>query len=111
MSLWAMAIVLPYLKNLCLARGEVLSKNPSLTEVFKVLREKFPEFSKVIPHDAEAKRVFGSLALALDGLNTICNRGTLAHPNKLLLEAPETMLYINVSRALLAYIESKIKKK
>jgi hypothetical protein len=99
-----------YLKKLCLDRGEVFSKEPSLTDVFKVLRENFPEFSAIIPHDAEAKRVFGSLSSALDSLNTIRNRGTLAHPNEMLLEAPEAMLYINLSRAVLGYIETKLKK-
>ena len=57
----------------------------------------------------EAKRVFGSMAAALDSLNTIRNRATLAHPNELLLEAPEAMLFINLSRAVLAYIETKMK--
>lgn len=100
-----------YLKKLCLDRGEQLPPDPSLTTIFKVLRENFPEFSAVIPHDAEAKRVFGSVASALDSLNTIRNRGTLVHPNELLLEAPEAMLYINLSRGVLAYIESKTNKK
>jgi len=85
-----------YLKKLCLDRGEPLSKDPSLTDVFKILREKFPEFSAVIPHDKEAKRLFGSMSSVLDSLNTIRNRGTLAHPNELLLEAAEAMLYINL---------------
>jgi hypothetical protein len=98
-----------YLKNLCLDRGEALPDDPSLTFVFKVLREKFPEFSTTIPYDAEAKKVFGSMASALDSLNTIRNRATLAHPNELLLDAPEAMLYINLSRAVLAYIESKLR--
>jgi len=100
-----------YLKKLCEDRGELLPHAPSLTAVFKMLREKFQEFSSVIPHDNEAKRVFGSMASALDSLNTIRNRGTLAHPNELLLDAPEAMLYINLSRAVLAYIESKTKRK
>ena len=97
-----------YLKKLCTDRGEVLSKDPALTEVFKVLRERFPQFAQSIPHDSEAKRVFGSLAAALDSLNTIRNRGTLAHPNELLLKPAEAMLYINLSRAVLSYIEAKI---
>jgi hypothetical protein len=97
-----------YLKNLCLGRGEQIPSDSSLTAVFKVLRERFPEFSVVVPHDAEAKKLFGSMASALDSLNTIRNRGTLAHPNELLLDAPEAMLYINLSRAVLAYIESKM---
>lgn len=99
---------LGYLKRLCLDRGEPIPADSSLTALFKVLREQFAEFSAVIPHDAEAKRIFGAMASALDSLNTIRNRGTFAHPNDLLLEAPEAMLYINLSRAVLAYIESKI---
>lgn len=98
-----------YLKKLCSDRGAALPTDPSLTTVFKVIREQFPEFSAIIPHDAEAKRVFGSVASALDSLNTIRNRGTLAHPNELLLDAPKAMLYINLSRAVLGFIEAKIK--
>jgi hypothetical protein len=98
-----------YLKKLCADRGCVLPTDPPLTTVFKVIREQFPEFSVTIPHDAEAKRLFGSVAQALDSLNTIRNRGTLAHPNELLLDAPEAMLYINLSRAVLGFIESKLK--
>lgn len=100
-----------YLKKLCRDRNEVIPTDPSLTYVFKILREKFPEFSAVIPHDAEAKKVFGSIASALDSLNTIRNRGTLAHPNEILLDGPEAMLYVNLSRAVLAYIEAKINAK
>lgn len=100
-----------YLKQLCLKRGETLPKDASLTDVFKVLRERFPEFATTIPHDSEAKRVFGSLSSALDSLNTIRNRGTLAHPNALLLEPAEAMLYVNLSRAVLSYIEAKTNKK
>jgi hypothetical protein len=99
-----------YLKKLCSDRGAVVAgDDPSLTVVFKVIREQFPKFSATIPHDAEAKRVFGSMATALDSLNTIRNRGTLAHPNELLLDAPEAMLYINLSRAVLGYVEAKTK--
>ena len=98
-----------YLKKLCLDRGAAVPADPSLTTLFKVIRETFPEFSGTIPHDAEAKRVFGSMASALDSLNTIRNRGTLAHPNELLLDAAEAMLYINLSRAVLAYVEAKLK--
>jgi hypothetical protein len=85
----------------------VVPSDASLTNVFKVIREQLPEFAATIPHDAEAKRVFGSMATALDSLNTIRNRATLAHPNELLLDAPEAMLYINLSRAVLGFIDTK----
>ena len=99
-----------YLRKLCLDRGEPMPADPSLTTLFKVLREseRFPEFSAIIPHDSEAQRIFRSIAAALDSLNIVRNRATLAHPNDLLLETPEAMLYINLSRAVLAYIDAKL---
>lgn len=97
-----------YFKQLCMDRGIAFPSNPALTILFKLIREEFPEFSDTIPHDSEAKRVLMSMASAIDSLNTIRNRGSIAHPNDLILEAPEAMLYINLSRAVLGYIESKI---
>jgi hypothetical protein len=99
-----------YLKKLCTDRQASMPTDPSLTALFKVMREQFSEFSATIPHDAEAKRLFGSMASALDSLNTIRNRGTLAHPNELLLNAPEAMLYINLSRAVLGYVDAKVRR-
>lgn len=99
-----------YLKKLCADRKVAVMEDATLTSLFKILREQFPEFSGAVPHDVEARRVFGSLATALDSLNTIRNRGTLAHPNELLLDVPEAMLYINLSRAVLAYVERRKKK-
>jgi len=96
-----------YLKTLCQNRSVAMPADPTLTAVFKVLREKLPEFSAISPHDAEAKRVLGSMASALDSLNMIRNRGTMAHPNELLLNDAEAMLYINLARTVMAYIEAK----
>jgi hypothetical protein len=100
-----------YLKGLCAERKITVLPDTSLTGFFKILREQFPEFSGVVAHDNEAKRVFGSIATALDSLNTIRNRGTLAHPNEILLEAAEAMLFINLSRAALGYIDTRVKTK
>jgi hypothetical protein len=100
-----------YLKRLCLDRGETLQDDSQLTFIYKILREKFPEFSTTIPHGDEVKKVFRSIAVALDSLNTIRNHATLSHPNEMLLDEPEAMLYINLSRTVLAYIEAKVRKK
>jgi hypothetical protein len=100
-----------YVKSVCRKRGLTVPNDPSLTLLFRLIRENFDEFKTVVNHDAEAKRVFGSLASAIDSLNTIRNRATLAHPNELLLDGAEAMLYINLSRAVLAYLDSKLKTK
>ena len=97
-----------YLKALCKERSLDLQDDAPITTAFKLIRERFDEFSLVIPHDIEAKRLLGSIASALDTLNTIRNRGTLAHPNQMLLQAPEAMLYINLAQAVLAYLEAKL---
>jgi hypothetical protein len=97
-----------YLKHLCDQRKITLPDDASLTYVFKIVREQFPEFSGPISHDEHAKRLFGSLAGALDSLNTIRNRGSMAHPNELLIDGAEAMLYINLSRAVISYLESRL---
>lgn len=97
-----------YLKKICADRGVPVPTDPSMTALFKVVREQFREFQAVAAHDQEAKRVFGSIATALDSLNMIRNRHTLAHPNELLLAGPEAMLYINLSRSVLGYLDSKL---
>lgn len=99
-----------YMRRICSNRKLVIPPDPSLTTLFKIMREQLSEFSATVPHDVEAKRVFGGMAAVLDSLNTIRNRGTLAHPNELLLDAPEAMLYINLSRTVLSYLEAKIQK-
>lgn len=99
-----------YIKRICSDRHVSVPGDAPLTTLFNAVREHVTEFSAA-SHDAEARKVFRALAAALDSLNTIRNRGTLAHPNDLLIGAPEALLYINLSRAVLAYLEAKIKKK
>ena len=98
-----------YLKKLCADRNATVPKDPSITALFKAIREQLSQFKDIVAHDEEAKRLLGSMSTALDSLNTLRNRGTLAHPNELLLESAEAMLYINLSRAVLAYLDTKMK--
>ena len=97
-----------YLKASCRKRGISVQETASVTDIFGTLRREEAAFKNVVAHDAEARRALGSLATAIDSLNMIRNRASLAHPNEMLLEAPEAMLYINISRALLVYMDSKL---
>lgn len=97
-----------YLKSLCNDRGFQLDDTASMTSLFGIVRKEFYEFKGPLAHDAEAKRMLGSIAGALDSLNTIRNRASLAHPNELLVESPEAMLYINLSRTALMYLASRL---
>ena len=49
-----------------------------------------------------------TLSSALDALNPLRNRASVAHPNDELLELPEAMLVINVARTLLHYFDTRI---
>lgn len=97
-----------YLKAFCIRKQLVISDTASLTELFGLMRRSLPELQRAVSHDNEAKKLFGSIATCLDCLNTIRNRGTLAHPNELLLEAPDAMLFINISRSVLVYMDAKL---
>jgi hypothetical protein len=99
-----------HLKKICADRNIVPTKSdPDIMEIFSSLREQCPEM-KAVAHDEHAKKLFRALGSALDSLNFIRNRGTLSHPNELLLDEHEAALYINLSRAVLRYLDSKLAK-
>jgi hypothetical protein len=54
-----------YFKHICADRGVIAPTDPSLTALFKLLREapEFSEFSRLVAHDEQAKRVMGALSL------------------------------------------------
>jgi hypothetical protein len=44
----------------------------------------------------------------LDALNPARNRGSLAHPNDVLLDESEAVLFINAARTTLQYLDAKL---
>jgi len=100
-----------HLKKICADRKiPVVKSDPDMMELFGLLRDHCPEL-KAAAHDEHAKKFFRSVASGLDSLNHIRNRGTLSHPNDLLLGAAEAEYFINQSRASLKYIDSKLSPK
>jgi hypothetical protein len=61
----------------------------------------------VASHKQETKRVLDAMATALDAINTIRNRGSLAHANDQLLENAEAVLALNSVRTILHYLDLK----
>jgi hypothetical protein len=85
-----------HLKKICADRKIPLVKtDPDMMEIFGLLRDHCPEL-KAAAHDEHAKKLFRSVASGLDSLNYIRNRGTLSHPNDLLLGSEEAALFINL---------------
>jgi len=97
-----------YLRDICAMAGIGATPDASLTALFKLLRTEHPAFKKLGAQDQEMGRLLGSMAATIDALNTLRNRASVAHPNEVLLDEPEAMLMVNITRSLFNYLEAKI---
>ena len=100
-----------YLRAVCLQAGTEITRDASVTELFKVLREKHSAFKDLGSRSEDITKVLRALATVIDNLNPIRNRASVAHPNEELLDEPEAVLVINAIRTLLQYVESRISSK
>lgn len=97
-----------FLRVLCERAGIAFGSDPSVTALYKLLRERHPGLRDVGPHGEDIDRILNSFASAVDSLNTLRNRASIAHPNPQLLAREEAYLYVNAVRTLMAYIDTKI---
>lgn len=97
-----------YFRAVCVQVGIEVSRDASVTELFKVLRENHPTFQNLGARTDEITKILRAFAAVIDALNPIRNRASVAHPNEELLDEPEAVLVINAIRSLLQYIDSKI---
>ena len=97
------------LNSVCDRAGLPYGTNPTVTQLFKIVRTQHPAFTGTSPYADEVRRVANAFASAIDALNTIRNNATPAHPNDALLAAPEAMLMINGVRTLLQYLNAKMR--
>lgn len=97
-----------YLVEVCENASIAVPKDPSVTLLFKLVRESHPAFAESVEGDTEIIRVVKALSSAADALNTIRNRLSVAHPNDVVLQNPEAVLAINAARTIIAYLRSRI---
>lgn len=97
-----------FLEALCNDQGIPFRADCTLTELFKLLRQKHPAFIITGPRADEINRIIRTMANILDSLNTLRNQASIAHPNEELLLEPEAMLVINGTKTLLHYINDKL---
>lgn len=95
-----------YMRLLCDEASIVHSADASITQLLKLLRTNHPSMA-VRSHTAETKRVLDAMATALDAINTIRNRASVAHPNEQLLDNAEAVLALNAIRTILHYLDLK----
>lgn len=97
-----------FLKVACASTGITHGADPSITELYKLLRREHPGLRELGPHADEVDRVIKAFASAIDSLNTLRNRGSVAHPNDALLDPAEALLYVNAVRSLMTYLSAKL---
>ena len=97
-----------YMKTLCSDSGIEHGTDASLTALFGLLRQSHPALKDLGIHGKPINQALRGLATILDGLNSVRNSGSLAHPNEEILLDYEAVLFINASRTFLHYMEAKL---
>lgn len=83
-------------------------KDASLTDLFKLLKERHPKLQNLGPRASDIQQIIRSLSAVIGVLNPLRNKASVAHPNPQLLDEPEAMLVINAARTILHYLDTKL---
>jgi hypothetical protein len=96
-----------YLRLVCIQANIKFNRDDTITKLFKLISQQHPKFQSVASQ-SHIERLLKSFAGIMDSLNPIRNHASVAHPNKELLEKDEAVLFINVVRTLLRYLDEKL---
>jgi hypothetical protein len=96
------------LKALCVKKGIAFDSDDSVTALYKKLRRGAPELRPTGEYAEEIERILNSMASVIDCINTLRNRGSVAHPNENLLSEAAAMLFINSVRTIFLFLHQKI---
>ena len=96
-----------YLIALCDARAIPYNPDPSLTELFKALRQHHPGLQNTGGSQRQIMQVVNSFANIVHVLNELRNQASVAHPNPTLLGPEEATLAINATRTIFTYLNAK----
>ncbi|MCL5098869.1 MAG: abortive infection family protein [Candidatus Omnitrophica bacterium] len=97
-----------YPKTVCADAQISVGKDPGITELFSLIRQYHPRLQSLGEHQETVLKVLRALCKVVDALNPARDRGSMAHPNEALLDAPEARLFINAARSLLHYLDEKL---
>lgn len=97
-----------YLLAVCDKAGILYGNDPSITELFKLLRQHHPSLQNLGPRSADIVKILRAFSSILDALNPLRNQASVAHPNLNLLEEKEAMLVINAAKTVLHYLNAKL---
>lgn len=97
-----------FLKELCRQNGIAFNADANVTALFSQLRSNHPAFQNAGNNSPNVDKMIRSLGAILDVFNPIRNRESMSHPNEVLLNEPEAILFINIARSVLQYINTKV---
>lgn len=95
-----------YLKQVCKSSGIVYAEDATLNQLINLLKTNHPV---LILKNECMNSILKSMGNILDKLNYLRNNSSLAHPNPVLIESDEAILFINTANTLLSYFNSKFK--
>lgn len=96
-----------YFIALCDARAIPYNPDPSLTELFKALRQHHPCLQAAGGQPPQITQIINAFANIVHLLNELRNQASVAHPNPTLLGPEEATLVINATRTVFSYLNSK----
>ncbi len=97
-----------YIKAACETESIPVPADAPMTSLFKALRQKHTRLRNSDPHQDTVGKALLGLASVIDAMNPARNRGSLAHPNKQLLGDADAILFINLARTTLQYLDAKL---
>jgi hypothetical protein len=97
-----------YVMAACDDAGITYLPDSDLTGLFKLLTQKHAKLQSLGPRPQDVLKIMRSFTSALDALNPIRNRASVAHPNAALLDQPEAMFVVNAARTILHYLDAKL---
>jgi len=98
-----------YLKAVCDSAKISYPSDPSITQLWRVLRESHPALKIKSPHTDKVDTIVKSISNVVDVFNQMRNQASAAHPNETLEEA-EAIFVINAVNTALTYLNMKFKK-
>lgn len=97
-----------YFKAVCRSQSLDIPEDASITQLFKLLRQKHPRLNDLGSHSETVTRILQSLSTVVDSLNPVRNRGSLAHANDHLLDKDDALLAINAAKAIFHYLDARL---
>lgn len=97
-----------YLRAVCDDAEISYSEKALMSQLFALIRNQQPAFADLGPRKGDVLQILRSMSAIMDAMNPIRNEGSMAHPNKNLLEPPKAAIISNMARTILHYVDMKV---